>query len=118
MTGDDNSVSSNFLLSPPETKTSPPPASSAAIPDTAPQHAEGTHQQQTASHHRHHSCHLRVAFSKSNTTSTKSESKKIDTAATPRRVTNGSTPAAAHTPRDRWNQYDCRARTPHRKPEV
>ncbi|RNC37753.1 hypothetical protein TcCL_NonESM13070 [Trypanosoma cruzi] len=31
---------------------------------TAPQHAEGTHQQHTASHHhRHHSCQLRVAFS-------------------------------------------------------
>ncbi|RNC31833.1 hypothetical protein TcCL_Unassigned05626, partial [Trypanosoma cruzi] len=35
-----------------------------------------------------------------------------------RTATNGRTPAAAHTPRDRWNQYDCRARTPHRKPQV
>ncbi|RNC32082.1 hypothetical protein TcCL_Unassigned05343, partial [Trypanosoma cruzi] len=44
---------------------------------------------------------------------------KIDTAATPHTATNGSTPAAAaHTPRDRWSQYDCRARTPHRKPQV
>ncbi|EKF26127.1 hypothetical protein MOQ_010195, partial [Trypanosoma cruzi marinkellei] len=30
-----------------------------------------------------------------------------------RTATNGSTPAAAvHTPRDTWNQYDCRTRTP------
>ncbi|RNC33549.1 hypothetical protein TcCL_Unassigned03744 [Trypanosoma cruzi] len=43
---------------------------------------------------------------------------KGDTAATPRTATNSSTPAAAHTPRDRWNQYDCRARTPPRKPQV
>ncbi|RNC31864.1 hypothetical protein TcCL_Unassigned05588 [Trypanosoma cruzi] len=41
---------------------------------------------------------------------------KGNTAATPRTATNDSTPAAAaHTPRDRWNQYDCRARTPPRK---
>ncbi|EKG06679.1 hypothetical protein TCSYLVIO_002208 [Trypanosoma cruzi] len=44
---------------------------------------------------------------------------KGDTAATPRTATNSSTPAAAaHKPRNRWNQCDCRACKPPRKPQV
>ncbi|KAF5213762.1 hypothetical protein ECC02_013698 [Trypanosoma cruzi] len=53
------------LLSPPELPpTAAKPSACPKTAGTAPQHAEDTHQQHTASHHhRHHSCHLRAAFS-------------------------------------------------------